>query len=93
MKSNLDSLSYAFGVFYYGALSADSIDLDPMLIAKAMFDGKDKKSEMTEEEARTVGTEDIREGSAGEFWNIGDVKDLLGIGHMASNSDCFVVRS
>lgn len=54
MKSNLDSLSYAFGVFYYGALSADSIDLDPMLIAKAMFDGKDKKSEMTEEEARTV---------------------------------------
>jgi len=47
----------------------------------------------TEEEARTVGTEDIREGSDDELWQIGDYKDLLGIGHMASNSNCFVVRS
>ena len=54
MKSDMDSLSYAFGVFYYGALSADSIDLDPIIIAKAMLDGKAQSSEMTEEEARAV---------------------------------------
>lgn len=54
MKTDLDSLSYAFGVFYYGALSADSIDLDPVIIAKAMLDGKAQNSEMTEEEARAI---------------------------------------
>jgi FKBP-type peptidyl-prolyl cis-trans isomerase FklB len=53
MKTDMDSLSYAFGVFYYGALSADSVDLDPVLIAKAMMDGKAGSSAMTEEEART----------------------------------------
>jgi FKBP-type peptidyl-prolyl cis-trans isomerase FklB len=54
MKSNMDSISYAFGVFYYGALNADSLDLDPFLIAKAMVDGKAGSSAMTEEEARTI---------------------------------------
>jgi len=54
MKSDMDSISYAFGVFYYGAISADSLDLDPILIAKAMLDGKAQNSEMTEEEARAV---------------------------------------
>jgi FKBP-type peptidyl-prolyl cis-trans isomerase len=53
MKTDMDSLSYAFGVFYYGALSADSVDLDPVLIAKAMMDGKAGSSAMTEDEART----------------------------------------
>ena len=54
MKTNIDSLSYAFGVYYYSPLKADSIDLDPIFIAKAMLDGKAQNSEMTEEEARTV---------------------------------------
>lgn len=54
IKSNMDSISYAFGVFYYGALSADSLELDPVLIARAMMDGKAQNSEMTEEEARNV---------------------------------------
>lgn len=54
MKSNIDSISYAFGVFYYGALSADSLDLNPALIAKAMIDGKAANSAMTEEEARSL---------------------------------------
>jgi len=53
MKTDMDSLSYAFGVFYYGPLSADSVDLDPVLIAKAMMDGKAGSSAMTEDEART----------------------------------------
>jgi FKBP-type peptidyl-prolyl cis-trans isomerase FklB len=53
MKTDMDSLSYAFGVFYYSALSTDSVDLDPVLIAKAMMDGKAGNSIMTEDEART----------------------------------------
>jgi FKBP-type peptidyl-prolyl cis-trans isomerase FklB len=54
MKSDMDSLSYAFGVFYYNSLSADSVDLNPVLIAKAMMDGKAGDSKMTEEEARAI---------------------------------------
>lgn len=54
MKSDMDSVSYAFGVFYYGALSADSLELNPVLVAKAMMDGKAQNSEMTEDEARSV---------------------------------------
>ncbi|MCX6334863.1 MAG: FKBP-type peptidyl-prolyl cis-trans isomerase [Bacteroidia bacterium] len=54
MKTNMDSVSYAFGANFYGVLSADSIDLDPVLIAKAMMDGKAQSSEMNEEEVRTI---------------------------------------
>lgn len=52
MKSKMDSLSYAFGVYNYGMLAADSLDLDPLLVAKAMIDSKKAKSAMTDEEAK-----------------------------------------
>lgn len=52
ITSNEDSLSYAFGVVNYNALSQDSLVLNPMLVAKAMIDGKDKKTVMTDETAR-----------------------------------------
>lgn len=54
MKSSADSLSYAFGTNIYNSLAADSLTLDPALVAKAMLDGKAGKSEMTEEAARSV---------------------------------------
>jgi FKBP-type peptidyl-prolyl cis-trans isomerase FklB len=54
LKSSEDSLSYAFGTNIYNSLAADSLSLDPVLVAKAMQDGKDGKSEMTEESARAV---------------------------------------
>jgi FKBP-type peptidyl-prolyl cis-trans isomerase FklB len=54
LKSSEDSLSYAFGTNIYNSLAADSLKLDPMLVAKAMQDGKDGKPEMTEEIARGV---------------------------------------
>jgi FKBP-type peptidyl-prolyl cis-trans isomerase FklB len=54
MKSSSDSLSYAFGTNIYNSLAADSLSLDPALVAKAMMDGKEGKPEMTEEAARTV---------------------------------------
>jgi len=53
MKSNTDSLAYALGTIYYNGLMADSLDLNPLLIAKAMLDGQDGKAVMTEESARS----------------------------------------
>jgi len=53
MKSDSDSLAYALGTIYYNGLMADSLDLNPLLIAKAMLDGKDGKAVMTEESARS----------------------------------------
>jgi FKBP-type peptidyl-prolyl cis-trans isomerase FklB len=52
MKSDTDSLAYALGTIYFNGLMADSIDLNPVFIAKAMLDGKDGKAVMTEESAR-----------------------------------------
>lgn len=54
MLSNIDSLSYAFGIVNYNALSADSLNLNPLLIAKAMFDGKSGKPAMKDEDARAL---------------------------------------
>jgi len=53
MKTRSDSLAYALGTIYYNGLVADSLDLDPLLVAKAMFDVKSGKSIMTDEGART----------------------------------------
>ena len=40
LESTEDSLAYAFGIYNYNALSADSLYLNPVIIAKAMTDGK-----------------------------------------------------
>jgi len=46
-----DSLSYAFGIVNYNALSQDSLVLNPILVAKAMIDGKEGKAVMTDDVA------------------------------------------
>jgi len=53
LKSKEDSLSYAFGIVNYNALTQDSLVLDPMLVAKAMQDGKDAKPLMADDIARS----------------------------------------
>lgn len=53
LKSKEDSLSYAFGIVNYNALTQDSLILDPVLVAKAMMDGKDGKALMEDEIARS----------------------------------------
>jgi FKBP-type peptidyl-prolyl cis-trans isomerase FklB len=53
LKNKLDSLSYAFGIVNYNALIADSLKLEPMIVAKAMIDGQDGKPFMTDADART----------------------------------------
>jgi len=52
MKTKMDSLSYAFGIVNFNALKGDSLDLDPVIVAKAMADGKKGKTVMTDEIAR-----------------------------------------
>ena len=53
LKNKVDSLSYAFGIVNYNALVADSLNLNPMIVAKAMADGEEGKPVMSDEEART----------------------------------------
>ena len=47
-----DSLSYAFGINIYNSLLADSVQLDPVIIAKAMLDAGKDKAFMDENMAR-----------------------------------------
>jgi FKBP-type peptidyl-prolyl cis-trans isomerase FklB len=54
LKSSADSLSYAFGINIYNSLAADSLTLDPVMVAKAMLDGKEKKALMADDIARSV---------------------------------------
>jgi FKBP-type peptidyl-prolyl cis-trans isomerase len=53
IKTKEDSLSYAFGIVNYNALMSDSLSLNPVLVAKAMLDGKDGKPLMEDEIARS----------------------------------------
>jgi len=53
LKTKEDSLSYAFGIVNYNALTQDSLNLNPVLVAKAMMDGKDGKALMEDEIARS----------------------------------------
>ena len=53
LKTKEDSLSYAFGIVNYNALKGDSLILDPMVVAKAMMDGKKGKPLMSDDIARS----------------------------------------
>lgn len=52
LKTKEDSLSYAFGIVNYNALVQDSLMLDPMVVAKAMQDGKKGEPLMEDMDAR-----------------------------------------
>jgi len=54
MLTEKDSLAYAFGIVNYNALAADSLDLNPLIVAKAMLDGKNKKAILTDESAKGI---------------------------------------
>jgi FKBP-type peptidyl-prolyl cis-trans isomerase FklB len=53
LQTKEDSLSYAFGIVNYNALMTDSLILDPMIVAKAMLDGKEGKPLMADDIARS----------------------------------------
>jgi FKBP-type peptidyl-prolyl cis-trans isomerase len=52
IESKHDSLSYAYGIYIHAGLSKDSVDLDPLILAKAMMDSKSGKPMMDENIAR-----------------------------------------
>ena len=54
LKTQKDSLSYAFGIMNYNALINDSIILDPSFVAKAMTDGEKGTPLMSADEAQTI---------------------------------------
>lgn len=54
LKNKVDSLSYAFGIMNYYGLQADSLQLNPVVVAKAMMDAEKEKAKMTEDIARGV---------------------------------------
>jgi len=53
MQNADDSLAYAFGIVNYNALTADSLFLNPAVVAKAMLDGRNGEAEMDDETARS----------------------------------------
>jgi FKBP-type peptidyl-prolyl cis-trans isomerase FklB len=53
LNTKIDSLSYAFGIVNYNALTTDSLMLNPMIVAKAMLDGKEGKPLMADDIARS----------------------------------------
>jgi FKBP-type peptidyl-prolyl cis-trans isomerase FklB len=53
LNTKVDSLSYAFGIVNYNALTTDSLMLNPMIVAKAMLDGKEGKPLMADDIARS----------------------------------------
>jgi len=53
LKTKEDSLSYAFGIVNYNALTQDSLMLNPVVVAKAMLDGEEGKALMEDEAARS----------------------------------------
>jgi FKBP-type peptidyl-prolyl cis-trans isomerase len=50
LKTENDTLSYAIALNIYNQLAADSISLNPAIVAKAFIDSKNGKALMTEEE-------------------------------------------
>lgn len=53
VKSSDDSLAYALGIANYFYYMTDSLDINPVLIAKGMLDAKDGKNTLDEETAQT----------------------------------------
>ena len=51
-KSPEDSLAYALGIANYFYYMTDSIDIDPVLLAKGMLDAKDGKNTLDEQAAQ-----------------------------------------
>ena len=54
LKNKVNSLSYAFGIMNYYGLQADSLQLNPVVVAKAMMEAEKEKAKMTEDIARGV---------------------------------------
>ena len=52
LKNEIDSVSYAFGIINYNALMNDDLSLNPLAVARAMWDGEKGKPGMSDDAAR-----------------------------------------
>jgi FKBP-type peptidyl-prolyl cis-trans isomerase FklB len=87
LSSKEDSLAYAFGIVNFNALKQDSLNLNPMVIAKAMTDGEDGKALMEDEIARTYIMTFLNEREALRAEQKAILDKELYKDHIASNQD------
>ena len=92
LKTKVDSLSYAFGIMNYNALQADSLQLNPKIVAKAMMDGENGKAEMTDEIARGVIMSFVTERQAEMAEKQAEQDKLLYKDNIAEN-EAFLVKN
>ena len=92
LKTKVDSLSYAFGIMNYNALPADSLQLNPKIVAKAMMDGENGKAEMTDEIARGVIMSFVTERQAEMAEKQAEQDKLLYKDYIAEN-EAFLVKN
>jgi len=85
MKTREDSLSYAFGIVNYNALQADSLQLNPRIVAKAMMDGENGKPEMSDEIARGFIMSFVTERQAAQAERQAEQDKLLYKDYIAEN--------
>jgi len=85
MKTREDSLSYAFGIVNYNALQADSLKLNPSIVAKAMLDGEKGKPEMSDEIARGFIMSFVTERQAAQAEKQAEQDKLLYKDYVAEN--------
>jgi len=85
MKTREDSLSYAFGIVNYNALQADSLKLNPRIVAKAMLDGETGKPEMSDEIARGFIMSFVTERQAAQAEKQAEQDKLLYKDYIAEN--------
>jgi FKBP-type peptidyl-prolyl cis-trans isomerase len=67
LKTDQDSLSYAFGIVNYNALKSDSLLLDPSIVATAMFNIKENKPLMTDDAARKFINQFVKNREANKY--------------------------
>ena len=92
LKTKVDSLSYAFGIMNYNALQADSLQLNPKIVAKAMMNGENGKAEMTDEIARGVIMSFVTERQAEMADKQAEQDKLLYKDYIAEN-EAFLVKN
>jgi FKBP-type peptidyl-prolyl cis-trans isomerase FklB len=92
LVSKEDSLSYAFGIVNYNALKADSLLLNPVIVAKAMLDGKDEKALMADDIARSFIMAFINKREAGKAAKLAETNKVTYKEYIDQN-EAFLVKN
>jgi FKBP-type peptidyl-prolyl cis-trans isomerase len=85
LSTREDSLSYAFGIVNYNALASDSLELDPVIVAKAMLDGKAESPLMDDDAARSFIMKYINEREMAKAEKQAEANKTIYKEHIAAN--------